>query len=582
MTSAILRKKFVRRFFVVISLIIVITLGPILIYNIKYIGKIYPNIYIAGINIGGKNPTEAVNLLSSKVSVPTKINLISQTKSFSLELKEIDVNYNFGASVERAYNITRTGNIIFDLSTRLKLVFGKSEIGLSTEINNNKVSDFVKKVDSEISVEPIYPNIQNINGAITVDNGTKGLEVDSILLLAQIGKNISYADGQDINIPMTTIDTTLSDNQILEAKNRGEKYLGKSITLNSDSQNFDYNTAKILNLINPTGGYRDQEINDLIDKIAVSINQDPQNPKFEFDGIKVTEFLPALNGIKLDNQKLKDLLVSKLEELAASPNKNIAFNVPVSITPPSVTTDQVNDLGIKELIGRGNSTYYHSIPGRVFNVNLAASRINGTLVKPGDTFSFNQTLGDVSKLTGYKEAYIISGGRTVLGDGGGVCQVSTTLFRAVLKAGLPIIERSAHAYRVGYYEQNSPPGLDATVYYPTTDFKFKNDTGSSILIEAKNNPKNYALSFDLYGTNDGRVATTSKPVVSNISPALTTVYQDDPSLPIGKLEQTDFAASGAKVSFNYLVTKNGDQIYKKAFVSNYQPWAAIYLRGTKI
>ncbi len=189
-------------------------------------------------------------------------------------------------------------------------------------------------------------------------------------------------------------------------------------------------------------------------------------------------------------------------------------------------------------------------------------------------------MGDVSQFTGYQQAYIISGGKTILGDGGGVCQVSTTLFRSLLNAGLPIMERQAHAYRVGYYEQNSPPGLDATVYSPSPDLKFKNDTGNYILIVAKADAKHFSLIFELYGTSDGRTSTVSKPVVTNIVPAPEDVYQDDPTLPIGTVKQIDFKAAGAHVTFNYVVNRGGETIYKKTFISNYRPWQAIYLRGT--
>jgi vancomycin resistance protein YoaR len=249
-------------------------------------------------------------------------------------------------------------------------------------------------------------------------------------------------------------------------------------------------------------------------------------------------------------------------------------------SPPEITTDKINNLGINELIGRGSSTYFHSIPSRVHNVVLAASRINGTLVKPGDTFSFNDTLGDVSQFTGYKQAYIISDGKTILGDGGGVCQVSTTLFRSVLNAGLPVVERQAHAYRVGYYEQGSPAGLDATVYGPSPDFKFVNNTPAHVLIQATADPKNYSLVFELYGTSDGRVSVVSKPIVTNVTAPAGDLYQDDPTLPAGTIKQIEYKAWGAKVTFNYVVTKDGEEIFKKIFISNYRPWQAVYLRGT--
>ena len=574
------KKKYLRRIMLFLLVAAIFIFGSLLIYNIAFVYRVYPNILIAGVDVGGKKPKDAVLLLSQNINSPTKITLTSQSQTFELNTKDIDLNYDFGISVERAYNLTRSGNIFWDTVKRVKLIYTKKNIGLTTKIDEEKLSNYISIVAGQVSVNPVYPSVKIANDKIEIEKGVSGSKIDTQLLKAKIGYNLSYIDGGNIAIPLTIVDPTLTEQDVEDVKVRAEKYLGKSITLNFESQKFSYDQRDLLSFINPKGGYYEQALTDAISEVASDINRSPQNPKFEFDGNKVTEFLPALDGITLDNQKLKDLLVLNLNIITESADKNIVLDVPVIRTPPDVKTGQINDLGIKELIGRGESTYYHSIPGRVFNVNLAAGRINGTLVKPGDTFSFNQTLGDVSKLTGYKEAYIISGGRTILGDGGGVCQVSTTLFRAVLNTGLPINERAAHAYRVGYYEQNSPPGLDATVYSPSPDFKFVNDTPGYILIRAKNDPKRYSLVFELYGTNDGRVATVSKPVTSNIKPALPTVYQEDPTLPAGTQKQVDYAASGAKVVFNYSVTRGGEQIYKKTFVSNYQPWAAVYLKGT--
>jgi vancomycin resistance protein YoaR len=169
-----------------------------------------------------------------------------------------------------------------------------------------------------------------------------------------------------------------------------------------------------------------------------------------------------------------------------------------------------------------------------------------------------------------------------LGDGGGVCQVSTTFFRALLSAGLPIVERHAHAYRVGYYEENGyPPGIDATVFVPSVDLKFLNDTGHYILVQSKIDLDNLYLEFDLYGTSDGRTVSMTTPVVTNQVAPPPDLYQDDPTLPAGQIKQTDFAAWGADVSFTRTVTRNGKVIISDKYISNYQPWQAIYLRGTQ-
>jgi vancomycin resistance protein YoaR len=574
------KKRFSHPITISLSLVSIIILGPLLWYNIGFMGRVYPNISVAGINVGGKTPEEAAILLSEKIVSPSDINLVSQTQTFNLNTKTIGLTYDFNASAERAYNLTRTGNVFFDLFKRIQVLVKNDNLGLATNVNEENLTSFISIIAGQISIPPTYPSIEDLGGIVKVNKGSPGSQIDNQGLRLKVGYNLALADGSTINIPITISDPTLTDQEVVAAKNRGEKYLGKSLSANFETQNFNYTENSIIQFLEPRGGYKDETLNDAVFKIAQTINRDPQNPKFNFDGTKVVEFQPALDGITLDSEKFKTLLVDKLGELEESTDKNSTFDIPVTKTAPEISTDQVNDLGIKELIGRGTSTYFHSIPGRVFNVGLAASRINGTLVKPGDTFSFNQTLGDVSKFTGYKQAYIISGGRTVLGDGGGVCQVSTTLFRATLNAGLPIVERAAHAYRVGYYEQNSPPGIDATVYAPSPDFKFKNDTPGYILVEAKNDSKNYSLVFELYGTSDGRTASISKPTISNVSPPPSDLYQDDPTLPAGTIKQTDFAAWGARVVFNYVVTRGGEQIYRKTFVSNYQPWQAIYLRGT--
>ncbi len=328
--------------------------------------------------------------------------------------------------------------------------------------------------------------------------------------------------------------------------------------------------------------YSQDKLTTALSPLAEKINDKPSDALFTFENNRVTAFKPSVNGHEIDTTTLNSQLLSKALTVFSSQKETvIIISLQIKTIEPKITTDKANNLGIKELIGEGHSLFYHSIPSRIYNINLAATRLNGILVAPGETFSFDKALGDISAFTGYKQAYIIQNGKTVLGDGGGVCQVSTTFFRALLNAGLPIVERNAHAYRVGYYEQDSPPGFDATIFVPTVDLKFKNDTENYILIQSQIDLKNLSLAFYLYGTKDGRQVSISKPVISNVRPAPPDIYQDDPTLPKGEIKQTDFAASGANVYFTRTVTKNGKEIISDKFVSNYRPWQAIYLRGTK-
>jgi vancomycin resistance protein YoaR len=291
---------------------------------------------------------------------------------------------------------------------------------------------------------------------------------------------------------------------------------------------------------------------------------------FIVDNGKVQEFTPSKDGVVVN----EDLLLTQIKALPSE------INIPVIKTSPKINNKDVNNLGIDTLLGVGFSNFKGSIPNRIHNVNLAQTKFKGVLIPPNEVISFNDVLGDVSSYTGYKSAYVIMGGKTVLGDGGGVCQVSTTLFRAALAAGLPIVERRAHAYRVGYYEQGFGPGLDATVYSPTTDFKFKNDTEAYILLQPTIDLTNLTLKFEIYGTSDGRIATTSKPVITSSSAPAEDLYQDDPTLKTGVVKQIEHRAYGAKVVFDYKVTRADETLIDQRFVSSYRPWQAVYLRGT--
>ncbi len=325
-----------------------------------------------------------------------------------------------------------------------------------------------------------------------------------------------------------------------------------------------------------------EAFNAVVASLSAQIDAPVENALFQFAKGKVAAFKPSKAGRNVNEEALRTIFSEELIHAITTYTQRVIISIPVDVIEPIVSTKQTNSFGIKERISVGYSEFPGSIPGRIHNVALAASKLHGVLIAPGETFSFNQTVGDISAATGYQSAYIIKDGRTVMGDGGGVCQVSTTLFRAVLHAGLPILERHEHSYRVHYYEDDgSKAGLDATVFNPTEDFKFTNDTPSYILIQSKTDTTNLTLTIEFYGATDGRKAEILNHVVSGAIPPPAPLYQDDPTLPLGVVKQVDFAAWGAKASFQYKVTKNGTTLIDQVFTSNYRPWQAVFLKGTK-
>lgn len=306
---------------------------------------------------------------------------------------------------------------------------------------------------------------------------------------------------------------------------------------------------------------------------------------FEMADGKVTAFAPEKSGIKINKGLVLNQVQVHLSSLAVSPGTRASepkrILVQSDIVKPKITLEQSNTQGIKEVIGEGKSDYTHSIPGRIHNLLLASDRLHGVLIPQGATFSYVDTVGEISARTGYQPAYVIVNGRTELGDGGGVCQTSTTLFRAALNSGLKISEWHAHAYRVGYYENDSKPGRDATIYAPSVDLKFVNDTPSAILIEVEKDVEKKLLTYRFWGTKDNRIVSISDVSTSGAIGAPAPRYQDDPTLKKGVVRQVDWAASGLTAWFDYEVTKGAKVIQKKTFTSYYRPWQAVYLVGTR-
>lgn len=424
----------------------------------------------------------------------------------------------------------------------------------------------------------IYPGVR-ING-VAFDGKTekdvknyfleKNKKISENKLLFESGTDEVYIRAGDINLGY---DANLLSKQAFSIGRSNDTLANISLVF----QTYLYGVS-----LQPAYYYSENSLQERLSPLIEKLTIEPIDALFVFDGQKVSAFRPSQKGQKINMEGIQSTLREEIPYILTS-KKNLTITIPVTtqVVEPKTTTDEVNNLGIKEEIGTGRSSFKGSIANRIYNLTLAASRVNGILVAPNEVFSFNKALGDVTDKTGYKQAYVIQNGRTVLGDGGGVCQISTTFFRTLLNAGLPIVERNAHAYRVGYYEQDSEPGFDATIFYPTIDLRFKNDTGHYILIQNVIDSENQTITYALYGTKDGREVKISKPVISNKTPAPEPLYQDDPELPKGTTKQVDFAATGATVIFKRDVKKNGITIISEKYTSRYRPWQAVYLKGTK-
>lgn len=554
-------------------------------YHLAYYQKIYPGISVARIPLGNRTSGEASLILKArweKILAEAKIEIVFDGQKWQINPKDIVLTYDWQGLSEKALMIGRGDDLFANLKLKLQAWSKGIDLPLDYRLNQERLSARLEEIRQQIDQDAVPPTLIIKGEKIAVSGGQIGQKIDQEKLISSLNHQLSYFDFSPLTLPLVTTGTFPTPLQIEETKKRAENLLGKRLVLSLDgevkSELEDEELIKFLSFFN---SYDQAKIVQLTSGLAQNINRPPENAAFQFleKEKKVREFRPAKEGKTVDQDGAGLAIIQALEKLEAE-KEEVKVAIPIFSFPPAITTADVNNLGLSQIIGKGVSYFKGSIPSRIHNIKLAASSLNGLLIAPGETFSFNQAVGEISPATGYKEAYIIKEGRTILGDGGGVCQVSTTLFRAALNAGLPIVERHPHAYRVSYYEQNSPVGLDATVFAPAVDLKIKNNTPAYILIQTSVDLGKKMLVFELYGTADDRQITISKSRIWDQAPPPPDLYQEDPTLPTGTVKQIDWKAWGAKVAFDYRVEKDGQVLEKRTFFSAYRPWQAIYLKGT--
>ncbi len=246
-----------------------------------------------------------------------------------------------------------------------------------------------------------------------------------------------------------------------------------------------------------------------IASLAGTVNSDPSDSRFKVVDGKVSLFSLSEKGLKLDETKSLEQITTALENR----NTGAKIDLPYSEIDPTTTTESVDNMGIDTLIGEGHSNFRGSPKNRIFNINVATERFNGILIKPHEEFSFVKVLGEVDGEHGYLPELVIKQDKTEPEFGGGICQVSTTAFRAAIYSGLEITARRNHAYPVGYY---NPQGMDSTVYIPRPDLRFINNTPGYILIQTK--IEGTVLTFQFYGTSDGRKTNVIGPTILEKNP----------------------------------------------------------------
>jgi vancomycin resistance protein YoaR len=330
-----------------------------------------------------------------------------------------------------------------------------------------------------------------------------------------------------------------------------------------------------------------QVLEQILGEIAPLVDLNPLNARFTFDDNPGTDTRQLLlekssqAGRKLDIPATIEAIQTGLQ--AGEHN----FGLEVKTALPEVGNDvTAQSLGITELVYAETSYFRGSSDARLQNIEISAKQFHGLLVPPHTTFSMGDVLGNISLDNGYAEALIIYNGRTITGVGGGVCQVSTTLYRTAFFGGYPIPERHAHAFRVFYYEQtptghdSNLAGLDATVYFPLVDLKFTNDRPSWLLMETYFNRDNMSLTWKFYSTKDGRTVQWQNLGLHNIVLAPEPLIEENADLPAGTCRQVDYPADGANITvLRQVYDAAGQTMFNDTIQTLYEPSQGVYQYG---
>ena len=543
-------------FFVVVIFFVVL--------NIFNSDKINTGLKAGGIKLGGANIVSAEERLKfiNEEFVERKIFLNYKNQKWETSPKEMGLSIDDKETALLAFNYSHSGKSPIIASWRqLKSLLGK-DVSVVWNIDEEKMEKFLGE-----NLNSIHQPAQN---ATLVFNPQKegfssvpeknGIVISIEQMKKSLEEIVSDPNKNEVWLHLTEQEPEIDESETLKALEKTKEIM-QTIPISINTYEGDekekskkeidkIETENLLNLIdfepisdpeNPENKILGVTINEEAAKnylisLAPQINREPIDAKLTFKNGRVIVFALSQSGIRLEIEKNIPILFRGILN-----NQKIILEI--KQIKPLITTESIDNLGIISFLGKGVSNFSGSPTSRVHNIKIATARFNGVLIEPEKEFSFNEILGEVGPEQGYEPELVIKKNKTIPEYGGGICQVSTTVFRAAVNSGLKVTERFAHAFPVKYY---NPQGFDATIYPPSPDLKFINNTPANILLQAK--IVGTELIFEIYGTDDSRKIKIDGPKQYDI--------KEDGSMKATLTQE--------------VYDKDGNPMFKKTFYSNYK------------
>ena len=549
-------KKIYRKAIIGLLIILIGLIYLILILQIVNNEKIAFGIKIADANLGGQNITKSKEILKEQWNNfdEQNITFLYQEYNWPVKLSGLGFELKLQETIDEAYKITHQANVLINIKKQLSALFGLYNIKPVYKINiekfEEKTIELFKNIEKPAQNASLIFN-EELN-SFSIQHSTKGTTIDREKLLNKLSENVSNFSLQSINLKLIIDSPSVINNETDLANEKAQKILSKQpYQLILENRTWTVNKETLINWIefkpeneidsdNQILGVflNEDKIKEYLLKISYDINKPATDAQLKISSSTAILFIPDRPGFEIKTEKTIEQINNNI--LSLEPNKRI--NIIVDKSLPKITLGQTNNLGVNALISQGTSNFYGSSKNRIHNIKTGAATLNGIIIKPNEEFSFNSFINETGPEQGYLQEMVIKKDKTILEYGGGLCQVSTTIFRAAIKAGLEITQRRPHAFPVGYY---NPQGFDATVYSPWTDLRFINNTPNHILVQSI--VSGSQITFNFYGTNDGRDVKVKGPYVLE--------KKEDGSM---------------KTVFTQEVYRKGELINKHEFYSNYK------------
>lgn len=573
-------------------------------FRMIYQGRIFPGLTVGWVDVGGKTPEQAVQTLQQEYVFPDQGKIILQSGERQWEVSPAQLGFYFSEThnAEVAYYIGRKGGLEDRVAAQIRILLNGMTLTPRFVIDEREAYAYLSGLEKEVNQPVVEASISLEGVNVAVQPGQVGRSLNVPATLEAVEEQLrSIQDG--------TVQLVIEEErpEILDVSAQADlarRMLEAPLTLQvpeaggQDPGPWVLKPEELVQMMviervktEQGESYRialeSEQLREYLAEIAPRIKRQAKNARMTYNENtgNFNVLAQEVVGRQLD---IDQSIVNIQEKLTAGEHE---VDLVVELTRPRVTdVNTPEELGITELVSEERTYFYGSSASRINNIKTASERFHGVFVAPGETFSMGDQLGDVSLGAGYSEAWIIYGDRTIKGVGGGVCQVSTTLFRTVFFGGYPVIERYSHAYRVTYYEQTASgsinpqlAGLDATVYFPLVDFKFKNGTDHWLLMETYVDVAHRTLTWKFYSTSDGRSIEWSTTGLKNKKDPPDPIYEENEDLRKGEIQQVDWAVEGGKVTVTRHVYRDGKKLWTDTFQTKYQPWAAVcqYGPGTK-